>query len=579
MPFFIWLNLLWYYADMNLSNHNMTKLFDKNRRFKILAFSLLIFCIHSAIIAQDTVKVIFFQDSNIQQFRGVEWHRIAKKIPKGNYSKAILQIDLGCATYGCCAWDYTYKGFFSKKINDTSYVDAEVARLITPYSSFMRKGRYGYDSSWSHPYVYDVTDYLPLLKGDSIFYSASTGGWDDKGKFGFKHTVTLYLIKGDTIRNPVNVLPAFQDNYRYQGSIQIDSMINPFRFKLRPGENYAKLRTIITGHEQEGEFSPINFHVKLNGKAIYQKRLWKTDCDQNPIQPQSGTWIFSRTNWCPGEKVNEIEVHLADLKIEGENEVEIYFGKIETESKEIHAVYSIESHVITYRYKDSFDVALIDIVSPSRNPNYRMYNPSCSKIKLLVKNEGLMATDSVFIAGIDVGTGLEFRYTNKIDIEPYQSTIIEIENNYLDLSSVGIGITEGRNNLNKNNDHLQSSGIITPKHTAKQLVFEIATTNDSSVNKLNLTNGQGTVVFKKDYLNNNTTYADTVNVSPGCYQLELTDYDKNYQCGDGLSFWYSSRVMKKTSGIFKIYDAKSGKILKVFNPDFGGRINYEFRIE
>jgi hypothetical protein len=37
--------------------------------------------------------------------------------------------------------------------------------------------------------------------------------------------------------------------------------------------------------------------------------------------------------------------------------------------------------------------------------------------------------------------------------------------------------------------------------------------------------------------------------------------------------------MKKTSGIFKIYDAKTGNLLKVFNPDFGGRINYEFRIE
>jgi len=46
-----------------------------------------------------------------------------------------------------------------------------------------------------------------------------------------------------------------------------------------------------------------------------------------------------------------------------------------------------------------------------------------------------------------------------------------------------------------------------------------------------------------------------------------------------LSFWYSSRVMKKTSGIFKIYDAISGRLLKVFNPDFGGKIIYEFRVE
>jgi hypothetical protein len=364
--------------------------------------------------------------------------RIQKDFPAGSYEKAILKIDLGCATYGCCAWDYTYRGFFSKKISDSSYKDIEVARLITPYSSFMRKGRHGYDSTWVHPYFYDVTDYLPLLKGDSIFYSAYTGGWDDKGKFGFKHTVTLYLIKGDTLRNPVNVLPAFQDNYRYQDSIQIDSMIKPFRFKLRPGENFAKLRTIITGHDQEGEFSPINFHVRLNGKPIYQKRLWKTDCDQNPIQPQSGTWIFPRTNWCPGEKVNEIEVHLADLKLESDNEIEIYFGKIETESKEIHAIYSIESHVITYRYKDSFDLALVDIISPSRNPNYRMHNPSCSRIRFLIKNEGSQKVNTFDVkAGYKNGIGIVYRVfldlmpqevkTYELNFDEHGDTFVELE--------------------------------------------------------------------------------------------------------------------------------------------------------
>lgn len=526
---------------------------------------------------QDTVKVVFFQDSNIQQFRGVEWHRIAQHIPKGNYEKAILKIDLGCATYGCCAWDYTYRGFFSKKINDTSYDDMEVARLITPYSSFMRKGRYGYDSTWSHPYVYDVTDFLPLLRNGFDHYSANTGGWDDKGKFGFKHTVTLYLIKGDTLRNSVSVLPAFQDNYRYKDSIQIDSLIKPFRFKLRKGENYAKLRTIITGHEQEGEFSPINFYVKLNGKRIYQKRLWKTDCDQNPIQPQSGTWIFPRTNWCPGDKVNEIEVHLADLKLEGENEVEIYFGKIETESKEIHAIYSMESHVITYRYKDSFDVALVDIVSPSRNPNYRMHNPTCSNIKLLVKNEGTERIYNVFWNGVRESSKEE-RAIIPVSLGPYESQIVEVryDNNLINRFGTSISIYYDQNKLN---NFAESEGIEVQILKTKGLAFEIATTNDSSVNQLNVTSGQGTALFKNYYFNDNTIYRDTININPGCYKLELTDYDKNYGCGDGLSFWYSSRVMKKTSGIFKIYDVSSGKLLKVFNPDFGGKINYEFRVE
>jgi hypothetical protein len=538
---------------------------------------LIIISFQPVYASKDTVKVIFFQDSNIQQFRGVEWHRIAQKIPKGNYSKAILQIDLGCATYGCCAWDYTYRGFVSQKINDSTYNDIEVARLITPYSSFMRKGRYGYDSTWVHPYLYDVTDYLPLLRGDSVVYSASTGGWDDKGKFGFKHTVTLYLIKGDTLRNPVRVIPAFQDNYRYYDSAQMDSIIQPFKFRLKKGENFAKLRTIITGHDQEGEFSPIYFYVKLNGKQIFQKRLWKTDCDKNPIQPQSGTWIFSRTNWCPGEKVNEIEVHLENLISFEDNEIEIVFGKIQTESKKINALYSVESHIITYAYKDSFDVALVDIISPSRNPNYRMYNPTCSRLQLLVKNEGTETVDKIIVLGED-NQSLDFRYNFDTKLMPYQSEIFTIplinQTNYYKLI-----LEKNNQNRNTRNDIKVSNGLTTNSWNTKSYLFEIATTNDSSNNTLLLRNGNGETVLKKDYFNNNNTYKDTLQLSSGCYHLELFDYDKNYDCGDGLSFWYSSRVMKKTSGIFKIYDEKTGKLLKVFNPDFGGKINYDFRVE
>lgn len=541
---------------------------------RFLYLSFLFFA--SEIIAADTTKIIFFQDSNIQQFRGVEWHRIAQHIPKGNYEKAILKIDLGCATYGCCAWDYTYRGFFSRKMNDTSFRDIEVARLITPYSSFMRKGRYGYDSSWVHPYVYDVTDYLTLLREDSVFYSALTGGWDDKGKFGFKHTVTLFLIKGDTLRNPVNVLPAFQDNYRYLDSIKIDSGIKPFKFRLKKGENFAKLRTIITGHEQEGEFSPINFFVKLNGKPIYQKRLWKTDCDQNPIQPQSGTWIFPRTNWCPGEKVNEIEVHLADLKLESDNEVDIYFGKIETESKEIHAIYSIESHVITYGYIDSFDVALVDIVSPSRNPNYRMYNPSCNKVRIKLKNNGWKYVKTVPLEFIDWVSGKDTIMDIHIDIDPYEEKIVEFYNEFCQGQ---IALFQKKINAKKIDNYQVVSQTPIPSFNAKAFIFEITTTNDSSNNTLLIRNGNGDTVLKNDYFNDNKTYRDTIQLSPNCYHLELFDYDRNFGCGDGLSFWYSSRVMKKTSGIFKIFDATSGKLLKVFNPDFGGKINYEFRVE
>jgi len=525
---------------------------------------------------------VFFLDSNIQQYKGVEWHRMMQKIPKGNYRKAILKIDLGCATYGCCAWDYTYRGFFSKKINDTSFEDIEIARLITPYSSFMRKGRYGYDSTWVHPYQYDVTDFMPLIK-DSVIFSAHTGGWDDKGKFGFKHTVTLYLIKGDNAQVASNLIPMYKNAYRYHDSSQFDHLIAPFHFKIDKEDKFAKFRVIFTGHDQQGEFSPIPFYVKLNGKQIFQKRLWKTDCDQNAIQPQSGTWIFSRCNWCPGEKVQEIEVDLSPFLKQGDNEIDLLLGKIETQDSQINANYLIDGNVILYKSRVLRDIELVSIVAPNTDPNFRIYNPICQTPKLKIRNKGSDIANYVTMnCWIDNNPSYEYTWTGSLATNEeviIDAGQLEMKNSKPN-SIFHAALKSTMYNTEKYNDTLISHFKMTDVFHTNSLIFEIATTNDSSINQLKLFLKEEDVdYFQKDYFNNNSVYRDIARVVDGCYQLILKDYDKNYECGDGLSFWYSSRIGKKTSGIFKIYDAKSGKLLKVFNPDFGGKIDYQFRIE
>lgn len=529
----------------------------------------------------DTVKVTFFLDSNIQQYKGPEWHRIAQKIPKGNYSKAWLKVDIGCATYGCCAWDYTYRGFFSKRINDTGFHDIEVGRFITPYSSFMRKNRQGYDSTWSHPYIYDVTDFLPLLADDSIIYSAHTGGWDDKGKFGFKHTVTLYLLKGETINNPTRVMPMLQNAYRYHDSSQFDQLIKPYKFKLTKDEKYAKFRIIFTGHDQQGEFSPIPFYVILNGKEIYKKRLWKTDCDQNAIQPQSGTWIFSRCNWCPGEKVYEVEVDLTQNLIIGDNEIDIRLGKIVTQDSQINANYLIEGDIIMYPNKYQNDIELMAIVAPSSDPNFRLENPIGFNPKLKIKNIG---ANTIYSIKVNFWSDRDSKkiYSNHFDkqnLKPYGEMTIELGHDlskFQNNEKLIFAIEKSLQNTNSSNDTLVTYYKSPSKFKSKKLIFETATSGDSSINNLFLRNSKNEVVLKKEYLNYNIIYRDTLEMPVGAYEVELTDYDKNYECGDGLSFWYSSRVGKKTSGIFKIVDAETNRALKVFNPDFGGKIKYQF---
>ena len=549
---------------------------------KIVSLISLMFLGGYLYAAHDTTKIVFFLDSNIQQYKGLEWHRMMQKIPRGNYKKAILQIDLGCATYGCCAWDYTYRGFFSKKINDTTYEDIEVARLITPYSSFMRRGKNGYDSTWEHPYRYDVTDYLSWIQ-DSLIYSAHTGGWDNKGHFGFKHTVTLYLIKGDQPQTSSSVIPIYQNAYRYLDSFQFDTLTKGYHLRWTPEDRYAKFRMIFTGHDQQGEFSPVRFYLRVNGQNVFQKRLWKTDCDQNAIQPQSGTWIFSRCNWCPGEKVKEVEVDISTYMKLGDNEIDIALGKPETKDSLIQANYLIEGDIIRFNKKPACDVALLDIVAPSSDPNYKLFNPICRSPKVKIKNMGHRDIDQAIISyWVENGKPEEYVWTGHI--RPYQDTIVSLGN--MDFRAIKTGspfytsLKQSKNDIAICPDTLVSRVNHSDIFYTDKLVLEVSTSNDSSTNSLQIFSlEKGNIIHSNSFFNNAKTYRDTIHVHTGCHELTFTDYDKNYECGDGLSFWYSSMVEKKVSGIFKIYDGHSGRLLKVFNPDFGGKITYQFRIE
>lgn len=549
---------------------------------RIVLTLLCALAISSSLLSQnDTVKIVFFQDSNIQQYKGAQWHRISKRIPKGSYRKAILRIDFGCATYGCCAWDYTYSGFFSEKTTDTSYRDIEIARLITPYSSFMRKGRYGYDSTWTHPYIYDVTDYLSLLH-DSITYSALTGGWDDKGKFGFKHTVTLILVPGENNTPSTRVIPVHDKSYPYSDSSQFERLLPPFKFTLNENESFAKYRMIFTGHQQEGEFSPITFYLTLNGERIYYHRLWKTNCDQNAIQPQSGTWIFSRCNWCPGEKVEEQEIDLSPFLRKGENSLDLSLGVIETKDTPIHASYSIAGNLILYSSRPEYDAELVDIVSPNLDKRFNQNNPNCQSAIIRVKNNGNQTIRTLHFEYYTLYGAIR-RHSWQGTILPLQSVDISLpmtwEAKDLISRTFCVKMIRSLQNSPLNMDFLCSSFQPAPLIQTHKPCFEIATTNDSTINTLILYNQNHEVVFRKNYYNNSTIYRDTVDLSPGCYRLELQDRDPRYECGDGLSFWYSISAYKKTSGSFKIYDGIRGDLLNEFNPDFGGKLNYQFIID
>lgn len=97
------------------------------------------------------------------------------------------------------------------------------------------------------------------------------------------------------------------------------------------------------------------------------------------------------------------------------------------------------------------------------------------------------------------------------------------------------------------------------------------TNNDSSHTSYRLTNVNGDLVFERPQgsLSAKTTYRDTFDLEPNCYQFIVNDTG-----GDGLDFWFN---IEGGYGFVRILDFE-GRLIKSFGSDFGSNINHWFSV-
>lgn len=556
----------------------------------------------------DTTKINFFTKYDLQQWKGTWNHKKFDYLdPSKNYKKAILVLELGCASYGCCVWDYNFHALIGKPlvgydtlrfgkldtvtwnskitVLDSLWItrkssNVEVSRLITPYGTYMRAGSNGFNNNWTHPYIFDITDYLPLLK-DSFGLVIQSGGYD--GKKGFNLTADLLLIEGVPTNRPKQVIKAYGRSFTFQSEAQIDTLVKPFKFKLSTNEKQAKFRTIVTGHGQQGEFSPIEYYVKLNGNEIFSKKLWREDCDKTHVQPQGGTWIFSRCNWCPGEKIIDFDIDLTPyLKWNDSNEIWISFRNMETSSTNIQANYSVSGNIITFENKPDFDMSISEVIAPSRDKTYFLLNPLCQGPIVKIRNEGVKKVTEAYI-DYWIDGNAKTTYIWKGNLMPEQSEIVQLPafpwlNIDYSAPIFYAALQRTAQNLETWNDQIQTPFDITPIFATNLLKFEIKTTNDTKDNILKIYDELNNEILSKVYKGDNKTYSDTITLTDGCYRMELIDFDDRLGCGDGLNFWWSTQQMSKSSGNFTIRNGTNNAVLKTFNADFGGKLNFQFTL-
>lgn len=208
-----------------------------------------------------------------------------------NFSEVYLHVNLECPTGGCDPWDQPAKVIILK--GDESY---ELARYITPFGVAC--------GGWE----WDISDFRSLLV-DKVDWVSYIQVW---GASGWLLTMELELVEGTPEYAFTKVDKLWtEDNWVY-GDPGIPDEFPDMQINVDQVTEKAKIRMTMTGHGQANtdnaaEFAEFTHHVWVNGEETFEQHLWKNDCDENACSPQSGTYLYSRAGWCPGQDVQPWE--------------------------------------------------------------------------------------------------------------------------------------------------------------------------------------------------------------------------------------------------------------------------------
>jgi hypothetical protein len=246
----------------------------------------------------------------------------------------------------------------------------EIMSFVTPYGIGLDLGKNG--TRWE----FDVTDYLPLLKG---WRRLSV----ERGNTQEEHDIRFLFIKGTPAHDVLDIQqlwPMTEEGYQ--------SILSNDRYERRdvsflPTASQFKLRSMITGHGQQGEFETQLHHVIFGAK----KFEWEVVkfCADNPLYPQGGTWVYTRAGWCPGAATLETEYDLAGIAQPGSTlTVDYGIGGASGDSR-----YDVSNQLVSYGAPNfTRDASIYQIVRPSSRIEFARINPACDQPIVTIQNSG-----------------------------------------------------------------------------------------------------------------------------------------------------------------------------------------------
>ena len=449
----------------------------------------------------------------------------------------------------------------------------ELARVITPYGN-------GLSNNWSFTTTFDITDFEKILR-DSVEIRCHYSGWSS----GFSATLDFEFIEGVPARDVLTVENIYTGGHSYVTSTDFEAnKLNTKKLHINSNTENAMIKMTTTGHgfdnnQVAAEFKPINYYLHINGIQTHTQYNWDSDCGENPIFPQGGTWLYDRANWCPGKRAQAFDHEITPYISPGDSiEIDIDFQEYSWSGTQTPS-YIIECQLFEYTNPNFTNSAeIIDIIKPSKKDEHSRKNPICGKPLIIIRNYGENALTSLDIEyNVKGGTLHTFNWTGNLGF--LETEEVELPNlsswaGSNNIFEVSLKNPNGQTDEYNENNFMSSEFDLVPEYPETFALW--VSTNSGVINTLSQESEtswdfydiNGNNIFTSGSLYSNTQYRDTLTFSPGCYTFVMQDTDE-----DGLDFWANN----DGGGIVRFREI-GASWLKAFNADFGTNIIHEFMI-
>ena len=475
--------------------------------------------------------------------------------------------------YACGEWDYLWSTFVDVPKGDSTEQFC-LGSFVTPYGKRLEMGD---ETGWE--WIYDISEYAPILKGDLNLQVGNNQELLD---------LKFHFIKGKPPRDVIaveNIYP--YADYKYE-HLADDSLLTEAEIILNAEAVGFRIKSIVSGHGHAGPRNCCEWDSKthtwyMDDYELFRWNVW-TDCGNNPIYPQGGTWPFDRSGWCPGAIVDEHEFELTPYVNPGDT-IKLDYG-IENyyDNGEKDGTFRMTQQLISYgtlNFKN--DVELVDIIAPSNTDKYSRINPICDNPQIIIRNSGEFDLHSIEIEyGLKKGWkskytwhgNLAFLESDTLTLPPMDWRKLKKDQTF----TVGLSLPNGVEDENEQNNFLTSTAL-QPLSLPTEFILQIHTNNVNRAheNAFTISDGDGEVYYSDDNFEDDTDYTYNVRLNKGCYQFLFTD---KMEDGISIHWWYRNSDPEKVgiNGSVNILSTDGDK-LHVFKSDFGQELQLNFTVE